>query len=59
LVDLAGNINTSGRDQRLDPAGNIDPASKELLAFLQQVPKMDADASQERLATSLMTIAGS
>src|SRR5439155_3617182 len=40
LVDLAGNINTSRGNQGFDPAGNINPAAKELLAFLQQVPKM-------------------
>ena len=59
LIDLAGDVNASRRGQELDAARDIDPAPEEVLAFLQQVSKVDADANQERLVASLAPIAGS
>src|SRR5436309_7571407 len=59
LIDLAGDVNTSLRGQELDAARDIDPAPEEVLAFLQQVSKVDADPNQERLVASLAPIAGS
>src|SRR5207249_12070553 len=59
LIDLAGDVNASRRGQDLDAARDIDPAPEEVLAFLQQVSKVDADANQERLVASLAPIADS
>src|SRR5262249_41380427 len=59
LVDLAGDVNASGRREPLDTAGDINSASKEMLSLLQYVSKMDADLGQKRLLASLALIAGS
>ena len=43
----------------MDAAGDIDPASEEVLALLQQISKVNGDADQERLAASLAPVVGS
>ncbi|HEY3302345.1 MAG TPA: hypothetical protein VGL70_02280 [Candidatus Binatia bacterium] len=59
MVDLAGDVNSSRRGEKLDAARDIDSAAEEALLFLQKVSEMDADPEQERLAASLALVAGS